>query len=231
MHKFLMFFGLYMLCMLCALIAYNQQVEKIKLENPFDLSKLAKAEENFWKKKRARRYEDNRSIRGGAAAKKFNYDASLARADVSEFFKTKHPLNLPNIPKTYLLTWAGLAVSDVMTFGFNDYGPRLNLSSAYFTDHGWDSFSEAMTRSRMLEMIHVNQQIITAALQGAPALNSGNVNHDRYEWVVQLPLVLTYRSGARSSNASMLVTVVIVRSDDPKHPYGIAIDQWIAESR
>ena len=81
--------------------------------------------------------------------------------------------------------------------------------------------------------METNQQIYTVAPKAAPSRTSRGFDKTRniYRWIVQLPVAVTYRSGARSINTRMLVTVVIVRSDDPKHPYGIAIDQWIAESR
>ena len=64
----------------------------------------------------------------------------LANQDVSEFFNKNIPLDQPNMPETYLLTWVALVVPDVMTFGFNDYKVRLGKASDYFTDKGWDSF-------------------------------------------------------------------------------------------
>ena len=155
----------------------------------------------------------------------------LARQDVSEFFKKDVPLDQPNLPISYFLTWAALAVSDAMVFGFNDYKMRLSLASDYFTEDGWKNFSDALKRSRLIEMVEVNQQIITAAPKGAPILQSQGVVGGRYQWVVEIPLILTYRSGAKTSNVGLLVTAIIVRSDDPKHSYGIGIDKWIAMAR
>ncbi len=135
------------------------------------------------------------------------------------------------MPISYFLTWAALAVSDAMVFGFNDYKMRLSLASDYFTEDGWKNFSDALKRSRLIEMVEVNQQIITAAPKGAPILQSQGVVGGRYQWVVEIPLILTYRSGAKTSNVGLLVTAIIVRSDDPKHSYGIGIDKGIAMAR
>jgi len=44
---------------------------------------------------------------------------------------------------------------------------------------------------------------------------------------VQLALSNNLPRQAIAEDLGLLVTVIIKRSPDPKHPYGIAIDQWI----
>jgi len=156
---------------------------------------------------------------------------NLANRDVSEFFKQDIPLDKPHMTPAYINTWVALVLSDVMTFGFNDYKMRLSLASNYFTDMGWKSFTQALKRSRIIEMVEVNQQLITAAPKGAPVLQSEGLVNGRYQWVIEMPLILTYRSGSKTSRTGLLVTAIVKRSDDEKHPYGIAIDQWIAIAR
>ena len=156
---------------------------------------------------------------------------TLARQDVHQFFDNDIPLDEPNIALSYLMTWVALAVPDTMTFGFSDYKWRLSMSSRYFTDNGWSDFAANLKRSRILETIEKNQQMLTTAPRGAPIIQSMGVVSGRYQWVVKFPLTQTYLSGAKTSNHSLLVTVVVRRSDDKKHPYGIAIDKFIAQAR
>ena len=141
------------------------------------------------------------------------------------------PLSQPNLSAPSLISWTAQATTEVMTFGFNDYRRRLQESSRNFTKRGWESFTQALQRSRIIEMVEVNQQIITAAPKGAPVLESEGLVAGRYQWVVQIPLVLTYMSGAKTSNTQLLVTVVIVRVPRLESPNGIGIEQWIAASR
>lgn len=161
---------------------------------------------------------------------KQNY-LSLARHDVHKFFDTDIPLEEQNLAPSYLMTWVALAVPDAMTFGFSNYEWRLSMSSGYFTDNGWSSFSSSLKRSKIIEMVEGNQQMITAVPRGSPILKSQGVFSGRYQWVVQIPLILTYMSASKTSNHQLIVTVVVRRSDDEKHPYGIAIDKYIAMAR
>lgn len=140
-------------------------------------------------------------------------------------------LNQPNLSTPALMSWVAQASTEVMTFGFNDYRRRLQESSRNFTRRGWESFTQALQAARIIEMVEANQQVVTAAPQGAPILESEGLVAGRYQWIVQLPLVLTYQSGARTKSDSLLVTVVIVRVPRLESPNGVGIEQWIAVPR
>ncbi len=140
-------------------------------------------------------------------------------------------LSMPNLSTPALMSWVAQATTEVMTFGFNDYRRRLQESSRNFTKRGWESFTQALQRSRIIEMVEVNQQLITAAPKGAPILQSEGLVAGRYQWVVEIPLILTYRSGAKTSNTGLLVTVIVVRVSRLESSNGVGIEQWIAVAR
>ena len=140
-------------------------------------------------------------------------------------------LNEPNLSTPALMSWVAQSSTEVMTFGFNDYRRRLQESSRNFTRRGWESFTQALQKSRIIEMVETNQQVVTAAPQGAPILQSEGLIAGRYQWVIQLPLVLTYQSGARTKSDSLLVTAVIVRVPRLESPNGVGIEQWVAVPR
>lgn len=138
------------------------------------------------------------------------------------------PLSQPNLSTPAMMSWAAQAATEVMTFGFNDYRRRLQEASRNFTRTGWESFSTALQRSRIIEMVEANQQVVTAAPKGAPILLSEGVEEGRYQWQIQLPMIVTYQSGAKTTNTNLLVTIVIVRVPRLESTNGIGIEQWIA---
>lgn len=141
------------------------------------------------------------------------------------------PLNEPNLSTPALMSWVAQASTEVMTFGFNDYRRRLQEASRNFTRRGWESFTQALQKARIIEMVEANQQVVTAAPQGAPILESEALVAGRYQWIIQIPVVLTYQSGARMKSESWLVTVVVVRVPRLESPNGVGIEQWIAVPR
>lgn len=140
-------------------------------------------------------------------------------------------LNQPNLSTPALMSWVAQSSAEVMTFGFNDYRRRLQESSRNFTKRGWESFTTALQRSRIIEMVEDQQQIVTAVPQGAPILTSEGLFAGRYQWVIQLPLLVTYQSGAKRRNDSLLLTLVVVRVPRLENPNGVGIEQWIAVPR
>ncbi len=141
------------------------------------------------------------------------------------------PLSQPNLSTPALMSWVAQAATEVMSFGFNDYRRRLQESSRNFTKRGWESFTQALQRSRIIEMVEVNQQMLSAVPRGAPVLQSEGLVAGRYQWRVQIPLALTYTAGVKKDNSGLNVTVVIVRVPRLESPNGVGIEQWIAVSK
>lgn len=137
-------------------------------------------------------------------------------------------LREPNLSTPALMSWVAQAATEVMTFGFNDYRRRLQEASRNFTRRGWESFTSALQEARIIESIEANTQVVTAAPSGAPILQREGVVNGQYQWVVQIPMVLTYQSGSRTRSDRWIVTLVVVRVPRLESPNGVGIAQWIA---
>lgn len=138
------------------------------------------------------------------------------------------PLSEPNLSVPALMSWSAQAATEVMTFGFNDYKRRLQQASRNFTRLGWVSFTSALEKSRIIEMVEANGQVVSAAPASAPILISEGVVNGRYQWQVQVPLVVTYQAGSSVRDDKMLVTLLLVRVPKLESPNGVGIEQWIA---
>lgn len=138
-------------------------------------------------------------------------------------------LNQPNLSNPALMSWVAQASTEIMTFGFNDFRRRLQESSRFFTRSGWESFSTALQEARILESIEENTQVVSAAPSGAPILRSEGVVNGQYQWVVEIPMVLSYQSGSKKRADYWIVTLVVVRVPRLESPNGVGIAQWIAQ--
>lgn len=137
-------------------------------------------------------------------------------------------LTQPNLSNPALMSWVAQAATETMTFGFNDYRRRLQESSRNFTRRGWESFTGALQAARIIESIEENAQVITAAPRGAPVLQSEGVVNGQYQWIVQIPMVLSYQAGSKTRADNWIVTLVVVRVPRLESPNGVGIAQWIA---
>lgn len=137
-------------------------------------------------------------------------------------------LTQPNLSTPALMSWVAQSATEVMTFGFNDYRRRLQEASRHFTRRGWESFTVALQKGRIIESVEANSQVVTAAPRGAPILQSEGIIGGQYQWVVQIPMVLTFQSGSKTRNDYWIVTLVVVRVPRLESPNGVGIAQWIA---
>lgn len=137
-------------------------------------------------------------------------------------------LTQPNLSNPALMSWVAQAATETMTFGFADYRRRLQESSRHFTRKGWESFTSALQQGSIIESIESNRQVITAAPRGAPILQSEGEVNGQYQWIVQIPMVLSYQAGSKTRTDTWIVTLVVVRVPRLESPNGVGIAQWIA---
>ena len=137
-------------------------------------------------------------------------------------------LTQPNLSTPALMSWVAQSATEVMTFGFNDYRRRLQEASRHFTRRGWESFTTALQKARIIESVEANSQVVTAAPRGAPVLQSEGIIKGQYQWVVQIPMVLSYQSGSKTRSDHWIVTLVVVRVPRLESPNGVGIAQWVA---
>jgi intracellular multiplication protein IcmL len=137
------------------------------------------------------------------------------------------PLNESNMNDAAIISWASRAASDIMTFGFHDYQRRLQENANYFTRRGWQTFSEALEKSRITETVEKSQQVVSAVVNGAPTITQQGLTNGIYRWIIQLPLVVTYQSGSATQTEKLSLTLTIVRTSTLDNPSGVGIQQWI----
>ena len=140
-------------------------------------------------------------------------------------------LSEPNLSTPALMSWTAQAATEVMTFGFHDYKRRLQEASRNFTRIGWASFTTALEKSRIMETVEQNQQVVTAAPSSAPVLISEGIVNGRYQWQIEMPMVVTYQAGSLTRADNLLLTLLIVRVSKLESPNGVGIEQWIAQAR
>lgn len=138
------------------------------------------------------------------------------------------PLSEPNLSVPALMSWSAQAASETMTFSFNDYKRRLQQSSRNFTRIGWVSFTTALEKSGIIDKVVANNQVATAVPASAPILIQEGIVNGRYQWQVQVPLLVTYQAGSSVQDVKMMVNLLLVRVPKLESPNGVGIEQWIA---
>lgn len=138
------------------------------------------------------------------------------------------PLDQQSLSQAALMSWVVQAAQETMTFGFHDYQRRLQQSSRHFTRRGWESFTTALQKSRIIEAVTTSQQVVTAEPRSAPILRQSGVLNGKFRWIIDLPLSVTYKTGATSRTDNLKLSLVVERVPSLESPNGVGIEQWIA---
>ncbi len=140
-------------------------------------------------------------------------------------------LSQPNLSNAALLSWVAKAATETMTFGFHDYKVRLQEASRFFTRRGWESFTKALQDSSVIDAIENRKQVLSAVPGSAPVVVQEGVVNGQYRWVVEMPMIVTYKSGSSSRPDSMMVRLTVVRVPTLDNPNGVGIEQWTTGAR
>lgn len=137
-------------------------------------------------------------------------------------------LERPYVTQQALFDWAVNAATQVLTFGFNDYDDKLSAAQVHFTKDGWVSFAQVMANSTFFKNVVSERQLVTAVPAAAPTMMFEGIEDGKYSWVVEIPLMVTVRSGSLSRSLKQKVRMVIMPVPTDMNPMGIAIDRWIS---
>ena len=139
------------------------------------------------------------------------------------------PLDKPHQSAAEVTNFAVKAVTTSLTYDFANYRADFNRALQYFTKPaGWNEFVDAVQKSQMLELVQAKRLNTTAVANNAVIVREGINARGVYEWVVQMPVRVTYQSASETTGQNFLLTVNIERLQTYESPYAMAISRFIA---
>jgi intracellular multiplication protein IcmL len=119
------------------------------------------------------------------------------------------------------------AVPQIFTFYSGNYKKMMKVSVGYFNQQGWNSYVEALERSRIIEHILQKKQALTSHITGTAQLCKQGVEGNTYYWYFEAPFEMTYVKAAHKTTVSEPITVIVARSNAPDNEQKIAIQQFV----
>jgi len=139
------------------------------------------------------------------------------------------PLDRPHQTAAEVSNFAVKAVTTSLTYDFANYRADFNNALQYFTKpKGWNHFVDAVQKSQMLDLVQKRRLNTTAVANNAIIVREGINSHGIYEWIVQIPLRITYQSASEVTGQNFMVTVNIERLQTYESPYAMAISRFVA---
>jgi len=140
-------------------------------------------------------------------------------------------LDSPIVDDPELLDWAVKAVLAPYNIDYYNYPVELNTASRRFTPHGWNTFAQSFIRQGNFEELKRARLLCHAQSQRAAVINQTSFIEGRLAYRVQFPMTQTCENVNQTSSNTLMMTALIVRTNDDDHPDGLAIDQLVASPR
>ena len=129
----------------------------------------------------------------------------------------------------YIGEWVEKATTSTMTFSFDSYKEKLQENSAYFTQKGWKSFSEALQKSRTIDYLVQDHLVLKTSIGDFSQTSVKLIKNESAvkEWEIMIPLKLEYSSPQGKKIQNLLTTITAKQSSEIQND-GLGIEQWIA---
>ncbi|TAL31862.1 MAG: hypothetical protein EPN97_10655 [Alphaproteobacteria bacterium] len=139
------------------------------------------------------------------------------------------PLDQEMLDDRAVADWVKGAAADIMTFDHKNHAEHFDAAKKYFTSVGWETFDAALKRSRVVDAVTSQSQTVTAEASGEPVIVQEGALGGKYRWIVQMPLVVTYKAPENKRVDKLQLNLVLERVSLAGSPDGIGIAQWIAQ--
>lgn len=152
------------------------------------------------------------------------------------FIDGKHPprpakaLDSPIVGDAELLEWVTRAILAPYNVNYHDYPEQMNKAGRRFTLNGWKSFAGSYISSGNFEAMKKAMLLCYAQAQRAAVIVDTKIQGDALSYRVQVPIVQTCQNTQQASTQHLMMTGVVVRTNEDDYPDGLAIEQLVAAS-
>ena len=151
----------------------------------------------------------------------------------SPYVQNREDLSISHMSAPEITAWAQEAVSDVLSFGPDDYTERLTSFKKYFAVSGWQGYTDYLTKNGLPNLVKGDLYTLNAIVSENPDILKQGAVQGAYRWLIKTSAVLSL---SRNSGTGELKTVpstsrkidVIVQlvRQEGKGASGLAIELW-----
>ncbi|RAP36914.1 hypothetical protein B1207_05640 [Legionella quinlivanii] len=133
------------------------------------------------------------------------------------------PAETTQIEQSLVIKWAAKALQQSFDLDFNTVDQQLASLKNCYTDQGWQSFNDALTKSGNLEAIKAQKLMVSSMIDGQEQVVESKDN----QWKITFPLQVVYQNDKEKLTQPLSVYLVIGR----KITGDLGIMQMIASPR
>jgi intracellular multiplication protein IcmL len=140
-------------------------------------------------------------------------------------------LDSPIVDDSELLDWSVKAILAPYNVDYYNYPVELNTASRRFTLRGWNTFAGSFINRGNFDELKRARLLCHAQAQRAAVIHQTSFAQGALAYQIQVPIVQTCENVNQTSTNDLMITALVIRTNDDDHPDGLAIDQLVAAPR
>ena len=127
-----------------------------------------------------------------------------------------------------MLEWTVKAVLAPYNVDYYNFPVELNTASRRFTVRGWNTFAQSFISQGNFDELKRARLLCHAQSQRAAVIHQTSYVQGALAYQIQFPITQTCENVNQTSSNNLLVTALVIRTNDDDHPDGLAVDQLVA---
>jgi hypothetical protein len=145
------------------------------------------------------------------------------------------PLDQPNRSYIEMEEWVFNAVAKALSFTRANYDDvMLEMRNVYFSAEAFEEYVATLETANIRSIVQDSNNKTSAFIDGQMQLMSEGVAGDRYSWLYDVPVTITYMPASKgayrtvddANNVKVTVRLQVGRVYDAEDPFAIRIDSW-----
>lgn len=137
------------------------------------------------------------------------------------------PIDRPFIKEADLVQWLNNVVSKSFSFDFVNYKTQVENLRQYYTENGYTKLLGVLNSYANPNQVQNAKLFINANAGGVPTIFNQGLIGNTYNWILHVPLELTYSSGEKNTIANITLEITVIRVQINSELAGIAIDNVV----
>ncbi len=155
------------------------------------------------------------------------FSATVSTAFAAETTKVNtQQLASPEVPQSALFAWTERAVTNTLSYDYNNYQQVFKDASTYFTPDAWKEFYAALEKSGNITLVVKHKLAVKVTSTGTAKILDQGIVQGGYTWKIAVPVQVVFTNPANPSSSKIqkgTATVQVSRVPKEVNAQGLAI--------
>ena len=133
------------------------------------------------------------------------------------------------VSEASISVWSNEAIITAYTYDYKNIINRQKATAKYFTTQAWINYSQALSKSGLLQTVKTNRYNVSAVATMPPKIIRSNIIKGKQNWQIEMPILAVYKNPQFQQKQYLNIKLTIESSNPGSGTRGLAITSFIAK--